>query len=263
MAKSKRRSSRYPKETVLNYEFNSWVKDTMTIGVEEREFTTSGKIQTTKFITPKTTHQRRFVDSIKNNFITLGVGYPGTGKTLLALHTGVCLVNSQQSSINKIIYVRANVCASFERSMGYLPGELGDKTLFMADPIMDNLTEFMTEQSAKFAVQKEKIVVRPVDMLRGRSFRDCVIIIEEAQNIPAEYIKMLLTRAGENSKIILIGDMEQVDLKGFPSGLKDCLQRLMPLKDEGIIPMGVILFDNPEDIQRNAFLSAIIEAYAS
>jgi phosphate starvation-inducible PhoH-like protein len=220
-----------------------------------------GKISTIKFINPITDHQRRFVKSIKNNFITFGVGYPGTGKTLLALHTAIYLFNSEESNIDKILYVRANVGAAFEKEIGALPGELQDKTLFMADPIMDNLLEFMTESSAKLAIQAEKIQVRPVDLARGRSLSNAIIIIEEAQNIPMKYLAMLITRASMGSKLIIIGDTQQVDLVRHESGLTTCINKLKPLESK--IPMEIVLFNNINDIQRHPHLQEIIVSLMS
>lgn len=254
MAKSKRKRG-YNQEGYINYEFNSWVRETVSVSEKAN---IKGKIETKKFIKPRTHHQRRFVQNIKDNFISFGVGHPGTGKTLLALHTGVFLLNNDNNPIERLLYVRANVGASFEKGMGYLPGELKDKTMFMADPILDNLYEFMTESSAKLAIQSEKIAVRPVDFLRGRSLSNTVIIIEEAQNIPLEYLFMLITRAGDNSKLVIIGDTQQIDLKKENSGLSECIKRLQSID---CVPIGYTFFDNPNDIQRHRYLQDIVAAF--
>lgn len=261
MSKSKRRREQQREQIVYREkEWESWFEKSKSHNYNLTEDDCKrGKINTNKYIKPKTVRQREFIRNIKNNFITFGVGYAGTGKTLLALHTGISLFNNEESNISKILYVRPNVDANFEKSLGALPGELQDKTMFMKDPIIDNLLEFMTESTARMALQTEKIEVRPVNMLRGRSLADAIIIVEEAQNIPLKYLSMLITRASHGSKVIIIGDTAQIDLNiEQESGLDKCITRLKPLEFSS--PVAFTFFNSIQDIQRNQYLSEIIVA---
>jgi phosphate starvation-inducible PhoH-like protein len=219
---------------------------------------TKGKISTISYIKPKTINQSLFVKSIKRNTITIGFGCAGTGKSLIALHEAVKLINSESSEINKIFYIRANVSMSQEKDLGFLPGGLIEKILPLAYPVLDNLIEFIEEGTAKYLIESGRIEILPVSMVRGRSFKNAIVIVDEAQNCIGSTIKALLTRISQNSKMILIGDIKQCDLDikyGLNNGLLDAVHRLQGVEDVGIVQF------NRQDIQRHTIISHILERY--
>ena len=169
----------------------------------------NSKIQTFKFIKPKNVHQKQFVKSIKQNQLTLGSGPAGTGKTLLlALFTGIQLINNPKSEIKRLIYIRANVDDPEEKELGALPGGLIEKVAHLTYPILDNLSVFMEKSNVEYLLEEGKIEVLLLAMMRGRSFNNCFIIIDGAQNIAPSSMKTILTKCGQDSKMVLIGDPE-------------------------------------------------------
>ena len=227
------------------------------------------KIQTTKFIKPANVHQKQFVKSIKQNQLTIGSGPAGTGKTLLALFTGIQLINNPESEIDHLIYIRANVDDPEEKELGALPGGLIEKVRHLAYPIMDNLCAFMPQSNMEYLLETGRIEVLPLAMMRGRSFNGCFIIIDEAQNIAPSSMKTILTRCGENSKMVLIGDPNQCDKKNklFSNGLIDLenrvLRKLEYYKEsdkECPIDIGFIKF-TIDDIVRSKLTKFTIELY--
>lgn len=217
-------------------------------------------IKTTTLIKPKTVNQAAYIRSIKNNIITLAHGSPGTGKTLLALHTAVQLLNDENSNIEKIIYIRSNVGMSQERDLGAMPGGFGDKVSLLALPVLDNLIEFMDETQAKFLVSEEcnKLEVTTISYLRGRSLNNAIIIVDESQNCTPDTIKTILTRLGVSSKLVLLGDRKQRDLAAkycTLDGLGDAITRLYDIEGVGVVEF------TPDDCQRNEIIPAILARY--
>ncbi len=213
-----------------------------------------GSIKTSSLIRPRTNAQRAYVDSIKSNTITLVQGQPGTGKSLLALHTAILLLNSELSPITKLFYVRSNVGMAEEKSIGFLPGSQLEKLGPLAYPVLDSLIEFMPEHQAKFLLESGRIEVLPIAMIRGRSFSNAMVLLDEAQNCTMHMLKTLLTRVGENSKMVLMGDPDQVDLSyGLKSGFMTILDKLQGLKDVGVLEFTV------KDIQRHPIIQHILE----
>ena len=232
-------------------------------------FSNNSTIKTKKFIKAKNVHQKQFVKSIKQNQLTLGIGPAGTGKTLLALFTGIQLINNSDSEIKNLVYIRANVDDPEEKELGALPGGLIEKVAHLTYPILDNLTIFMDRTDVDYLLESGKIEVLPLAMMRGRSFNNCFIIIDEAQNIAPSSMKTILTRCGESSKMILIGDPEQCDKKNkvFSNGLIDLENRVVrkletykQLDEECPINLGFIKFD-VNDIIRSALTKFAIELY--
>lgn len=171
-------------------------------------------IKTTDLIKPCTENQRKFVNSIRQNKFTFGVGMAGCGKTLLSLYEGIRALNSQESLINKIYYVRANLDGCDEEvEVGSFPGELGEKVTHLAYPVYDSCREFMRDSDAKALFEFGKIEVLPLIYLRGRSFANAYVIIDEAQNLTKNKVKTSLTRLSHDSRMVLIGDPDQCDLK--------------------------------------------------
>ncbi len=161
-----------------------------------------------KSITPKTEGQKQYVDSIRKNTITFGIGPAGTGKTFLAVALAAFYLKNR--NVDKIILTRPAVEAG-ER-LGFLPGELQDKVDPFLRPLYDALHEmFGIEQVQRF-MERGTIEVAPLAYMRGRTLENAFVILDEAQNTTAEQMKMFLTRLGNNSKMVVNGDKTQIDL---------------------------------------------------
>lgn len=227
----------------------------------------NSRIETTNFIKPINVHQKQFVKSMKNNQLTIGTGDAGTGKTLLALFTGIQLINNPDSPIEKILYVRANVDDREEKDIGALPGDLLDKVRHLAYPILDNLELFMKPGTIDALLEDERIEVLPYMMMRGRSFHNRFIIIDEAQNLNPKQLKTILTRLGEGSKMTLIGDPTQCDIDPMKNGLRDLewriARKIEMLKQQGKesnVDYGLVHFTY-DDIVRSALTKFVIDLY--
>lgn len=214
-------------------------------------------IQTTRLIKPQNLSQKAYTKSIKNNLITIAHGAAGTGKSLLALHQAIVLLNQDSSPINRIIYLRANVSMAQEDSLGYLPGTLNEKILPLAWPVLDNLIEFMPESQAKYLIDNNLIEVLPISMVRGRSFANTFVIVDEAQNLVPSSFKAILTRISYGSKLVICGDTTQCDLEHRDSGLIDAVNRFQDVEDIGIIQF------QPSDVVRHPIIPQILERYES
>jgi phosphate starvation-inducible protein PhoH and related proteins len=225
--------------------------------VEQVEYVNTFRFDTTDYIRPVTTNQARFVKSMKNHTYTIASGVAGCGKSLLALHTAVELVNNKNSPIERIVYIRPNVGVKDEDGIGFLKGTLLEKVWPLAAPAMDNLVEFMTEGQARAAFEYEKIVPVVVSLIRGRSLKNSFVIVDEAQNISVNGLKAVLTRIKEGSKLVIIGDIDQADLSSFDgkNGLADAFVRFQGLEDFAFIQF------QKEDIQRHPMIAAILERY--
>ena len=213
----------------------------------------NSKIQTTKFIKPITRNQKRFVDSIKQNHFTFGIGAAGCGKSLLALHSAICALNTEEEQIEKIIYVRANVGCKDEMEVGALPGELESKVTPLAYPIYDSCREFMNEVAVKALFEFEKIEVLPVSFLRGRSFAKTFVIVDEAQNLTKAGFTTVLTRRSHNSKMVLVGDPQQSDISSNTNIFQRIGITLSELDGIGLVEFG------QEDIVRDELIFPILE----
>ena len=209
--------------------------------------TMSGKV-----VKPKTLGQKRYVDSIKNKTIVLGVGPAGTGKTYLAVAMAVKAFKAHE--VEKIILTRPAVEAG--EKLGFLPGDLQNKVDPYLRPLYDALFDMLGPES--FARQQERgcIEVAPLAYMRGRTLDDAFIILDEAQNTTHEQMKMFLTRLGFNSKIVITGDITQIDLPDHrKSGL---LQAMNVLKD--IDDIAINRFTD-KDVVRHKLVQDIILAY--
>lgn len=209
--------------------------------------TTSGKI-----VKPKTLGQKKYVDAIRDNTIVIGVGPAGTGKTYLAVAMAVKAFRNHD--VNKIILTRPAVEAG--EKLGFLPGDLQDKVDPYLRPLYDALFEMLGPDT--FAKQQERgcIEVAPLAYMRGRTLDDAFIILDEAQNTTPEQMKMFLTRLGFNSKIVITGDITQIDLPDArSSGL---IQATKVLKDVDDIFINTF---NETDVVRHRLVQDIIKAY--
>ena len=205
-----------------------------------------------KPIKPKTLGQKRYVDAIKKNTITLGIGPAGTGKTYLAVAAAVAAFRDKQ--VNRIILTRPAVEAG-ER-LGFLPGDLQSKVDPYLRPLYDALFDMLGAETYNKYLERGSIEVAPLAYMRGRTLDDSFIILDEAQNTSREQMKMFLTRLGFGSKIVITGDVTQIDLPGDKvSGLREAMRVLNGVEDIAICRL------NEADVVRHVIVQRIIKAY--
>lgn len=205
-----------------------------------------------KPVKAKTLGQRRYIDAIKNNTITIGVGPAGTGKTYLAVAAAVAAFRAKL--VNRIILTRPAVEAG-ER-LGFLPGDLQQKIDPYLRPLYDALFDMLGAENFQKYVERGDIEVAPLAYMRGRTLDDSFIILDEAQNTTSEQMKMFLTRLGFNSKAVVTGDITQIDLPdGKKSGLKDAVRILKGIDDIAICRL------SEKDVVRHRLVQEIIKAY--
>ena len=203
-------------------------------------------------VKPKTLGQKRYIDAIASNTITIGVGPAGTGKTYLAVAEAVSAFRAKQ--VNRIILTRPAVEAG--EKLGFLPGDLQQKVDPYLRPLYDALFDMMGAENFQKAQERGDIEVAPLAYMRGRTLDDSFIILDEAQNTTSEQMKMFLTRLGFNSKIVVTGDITQIDLPdGKRSGLKEAIKVLKGVKDISIITL------TGKDVVRHRLVQEIIKAY--
>lgn len=205
-----------------------------------------------KPIKAKTLGQKQYIETIKKNAITLGVGPAGTGKTYLAVAAAVTAL--REKSVNRIVLTRPAIEAG--EKLGFLPGDLQSKIDPYLRPLYDSLFEMLgTETYAKY-VERGNIEIAPLAYMRGRTLDDSFIILDEAQNTSPEQMKMFLTRLGFNSKAVINGDITQIDLPGGTlSGLREAVKVLQNVEGIGISVM------TDQDVVRHELVQRIIRAY--
>ncbi|MBI1821206.1 MAG: PhoH family protein [Nitrospirae bacterium] len=205
-----------------------------------------------KQIMPKTARQQAYIDSILKNEIVIGIGPAGTGKTYLAMAMAVLAFSRRQ--VSRIILARPAVEAG--EQLGFLPGDLYAKMNPYLRPLYDALFEMMDIEKANGLIERGEIEIAPLAYMRGRTLNDAFIILDEAQNATAEQMKMFLTRLGFNSKMVVTGDITQVDLSGQKvSGLI----QIQPILT-GISGIDLFYFTQ-KDVVRHRLVSEIIQAY--
>lgn len=205
-----------------------------------------------KPVKPKTLGQKKYVDAIKNNTITIGVGPAGTGKTYLAVALAVNAFKQKQ--VSRIILTRPAVEAG-ER-LGFLPGDLQQKIDPYLRPLYDALFDMLGAENFQKCQERGDIEVAPLAYMRGRTLDDSFIILDEAQNTTCEQMKMFLTRLGFNSKAVVTGDVTQIDLPdGKRSGLKQAVSILKNIDDIAIARL------SGKDVVRHRLVQEIIKAY--
>lgn len=205
-----------------------------------------------KPVKAKTLGQQAYVDSIKKNIITVGVGPAGTGKTYLAVACAVSAFREKQ--VNRIILTRPAVEAG--EKLGFLPGDLQNKVDPYLRPLYDALFDMFGPEAYHRYLEKGNIEVAPLAYMRGRTLDDAFIILDEAQNTTPEQMKMFLTRIGFGSRAVITGDITQIDLPdGKVSGLKEAMNVL-----KGIDDIAVCTFDY-RDVVRHELVAKIIKAY--
>lgn len=205
-------------------------------------------------VKPKTIGQKEYIQSVLKNTVTIGVGPAGTGKTYLAVAAAVQAFREKQ--VNRIILTRPAVEAG-ER-LGFLPGDLQSKVDPYLRPLYDALFDMLGAETYQKYLERGNIEVAPLAYMRGRTLDDSFIILDEAQNTSREQMKMFLTRLGFGSKIVITGDVTQIDLPdGKASGLREAMRVLK--KVEGI---GICELTNA-DVVRHVMVQRIVRAYES
>ena len=205
-----------------------------------------------KPVKPKTLGQKKYIDAIQNNTITFGIGPAGTGKTYLAVAMAVRAFRDEQ--VSRIILTRPAVEAG--EKLGFLPGDLQDKVDPYLRPLYDAMFDMMGPENFQRNMEKGTIEVAPLAYMRGRTLDDSFIILDEAQNTTPEQMKMLLTRMGVGSKVVVTGDITQIDLpEKVRSGLVDALAVLRGV--EGIAQ----IYLTEKDVVRHRLVQQIIKAY--
>lgn len=205
-----------------------------------------------KPIKAKTVGQQNYMKAIMKNTVTIGVGPAGTGKTYLAVAAAVAAF--RERTVNRIILTRPAVEAG-ER-LGFLPGDLQNKVDPYLRPLYDALYDMLGAETFQKYQERGSIEVAPLAYMRGRTLDDSFIILDEAQNTTKEQMKMFLTRLGFGSKVVITGDITQIDLPGDKtSGLKDALNVLENVKDIAICKL------TSADVVRHALVQQIINAY--
>ena len=221
---------------------------------EEIGALSSGAVAVTargKQIKCKTVGQKQYVDAIKKNTVTLGVGPAGTGKTYLAVCMAVSAFKSKQ--VEKIVLTRPAVEAG--EKLGFLPGDLQEKVDPYLRPLYDALQELLGLETYAKLMERGAIEVAPLAYMRGRTLSGSFIILDEAQNTTKEQMKMFLTRMGEGSKVVVTGDITQIDLDGKASGLVHASEILENIEGVAVCKL------TSKDVVRHPLVMQIIRAY--
>ena len=205
-----------------------------------------------KVITPRTPKQKEYLDAIKHNHLVFGLGPAGTGKTFLAVAQAVTMM--QAGEIDRLILCRPAVEAG--EHLGFLPGTMQEKIDPYLRPIYDALHDMMPPDVMARRLSDGTIEIAPLAFMRGRTLSSAMVILDEAQNTTATQMKMVLTRIGEGSRMIVTGDLSQTDLPGgTKSGLRDAMEVLDGVKDTAFVHFG------EQDVVRSRIVKHIVEAY--
>jgi len=211
-------------------------------------FNPSGK----KAVAPKTANQRKYIEAIQDKDLTFGIGPAGTGKSFLAVALAVQALFAKQ--VSRIVLTRPAVEAG--EKLGFLPGDLQDKVDPYLRPLYDALFDLVDNERVTKMLEKRIIEIAPLAFMRGRTLSDSFIILDEAQNTTGEQMKMFLTRIGFGSKVVVTGDVTQIDLpRGQRSGLKEA-ERVLQKIDE----IEFVYF-NDKDVVRHKLVQMIVRAY--
>jgi phosphate starvation-inducible PhoH-like protein len=205
-----------------------------------------------KWVTPKTPGQKRYVDAIRKHDMVFAIGPAGTGKSFLAVAMAVSALMKRE--VARIVLTRPAVEAG-ER-LGFLPGDLYEKVHPYLRPLYDALYDMLEAEKVQSLVEKGAIEIAPLAYMRGRTLNDAFIILDEAQNSTTEQMKMFLTRLGFNSKMVITGDITQVDL---PASRGSGLIEVQPVL-RGVEGIDFVYFDEG-DVVRHRLVSAIVRAY--
>lgn len=194
-------------------------------------------------------NQTEYVLSIINNDITFCSGPSGTGKSFIS--AGIAAQHLLKGKTEQLIVTRPLVCAG--SSLGAVPGDVGEKVRPYLKPMEENLKYFLGDENFDYYLEQDLIRFEPLELMRGASYHNSYMILDEAQNCTLAQIKLFITRIGENSKVIINGDTDQTDLKSG-SGLHICVEKLNSLKGIGVCEL------TDDDIQRNPIIKSVLMA---
>jgi len=205
-----------------------------------------------KVVAPRSLNQRTYLERIADHDMVFGIGPAGTGKTYLAVAQAVA--GLQNKAFARIVLARPAVEAG--EKLGFLPGDLQDKVDPYLRPLYDSLYDLVDYDRVQRLLERNAIEVAPIAFMRGRTLNDAFVIIDEAQNTTSEQMKMVLTRIGFGSKVVITGDITQIDLPtGRVSGLVEAISVL-----SGIKGISFVYFDE-KDVVRHRLVQAVIKAY--
>lgn len=209
-----------------------------------------------KFTKPKNKHQEQYVSMLKNKDkkIIVVTGPAGTGKTLFATEYGIR--NFLLGIYEKLIFTRPSV--SVDEDLGYLPGTLEEKMAPWVRPIYDVLYQFISPKEVEQLMEDKHIEIAPLGYMRGRTFKNTWIVADEMQNSTISQMKMLLTRLGENSRLVITGDLEQYDRNDIINGLDDFLNKFRGKRSSSITSFEF----EKDDIQREEVIKEVLDIYA-
>lgn len=205
-------------------------------------------------VSARTPGQKRYIIEIQNNDVTICTGPAGTGKTAIAVGLGLQYITAESTPYDRLVIMRP-VKEACDEHIGYLPGDLEEKMIPWAAPVVDNMALFMDSSKVKLLFHAKKIEVIPLAYARGRSLNRSFIIVDEAQNCSDKQMLMVLTRIGEGSKMVINGDLDQSDTMHIVNGLADAATRL-----HGVEGIGVVSLES-RDIVRNPMIREIIRRY--
>lgn len=207
-------------------------------------------------IVPRTRNQERLVLALQDadQHIVITAGPAGTGKSYLGILAAIKAF--REGVVNRIVLTRPAISVEGEEH-GFLPGDLNQKMDPWVRPLTDILREYYRQQDITNMLEEQTIEIAPLGFMRGRTFKDCFIIADEMQNATPDQVKMLMTRLGENSKIVITGDTEQTDRSKGNNGLADLCQKL---KEGGVKGISLCEFDH-RDIQRHHLITHILKMY--
>ena len=263
LPKKKGRKPRRQNEKEIMYEYASEIEREKTLANQQKMYDNmhhlSEKEQScfeNKFTKPKNRHQEEYMSRLKNKNkkIIVVSGPAGTGKTLLATEQGVRLF--LMGVYEKLIFTRPSV--SVDEELGFLPGTLEEKMAPWVRPIYDVLYNFITPREVHALMEDKIIEISPLGFMRGRTFKNAWIVADEMQNSTVSQMKMLLTRLGENSRIVITGDLEQNDRPHEINGMEDFLQKFKGKRSTSISSFE---FDRA-DIQREEVVREVLDIYS-
>lgn len=199
----------------------------------------------------KSENQRGYLKSINDNDITFCIGPAGTGKTFLCVYLAAQMLQNQR--VNKIVLCRPVVPAG--EDLGYLPGNVDEKLDPYIQPLYDAFSEFLGFETLKMLIEEKRIEISALSFMRGRTFNNAMVILDEAQNATIPQMKLFLTRLGYGSKMVINGDITQIDLENANSGLMDACKLLQDVPEIGWSMM------DDKDIVRHHLVRKIVQIY--
>jgi len=204
--------------------------------------------------------QEEYQDSLERNLITLCIGYAGTGKSYLAIAQGLKMILNapKKDGIRRIVVIRPYIQSNTGEKLGALPGTVDEKVTPYVLGIKDNLRMMFPNEQDIDKIIRENFEFTVLSLCRGRSFNNCFVIVEEAQNVPldGDAMKMLLTRMGKNSRLVIAGDLDQCDINPKNSALTEALNVL-----EGVPGIGIVSMEDIETVQRSPIVKDILRRY--